>query len=364
MQPRKQTQPEDRRGPVAERFRSIRREMIIGDRNETADRLFNLVIALLILPFALPILAFVALLVLVSSGRPILYQGVRLGRSRRHFKMYKFRTLREGVEIEMGAKLARFSDQTVTPLGEFLRRTRLDELPQLFNVLRGDMHLVGPRPVRPAVYSSFCVNIPGYDNRFAVRPGLIGQSQLFTPHGTPKRMRSLIDNRFLRRNHAWARDSLIIVVAVCYLTRAVILRLAAAAWRTVMLASSQRRLSDRRASERARLQRALVRWTDPSGNDQSGRLVDANEQAFMMTTTHVLSDIFPQQMVLEVPFRRSGAERIRRAKCTTELFNELDERDGLRTYVVRYSPISPFHYYLVHQYFLTESIIGPEHLCR
>jgi len=130
-----------------------------------------------------PVLAACALLVLLGSGgRPVLYRGARVGRAGRTFTMLKFRTLAPDAEHRLGPflgpELARLTAGEVTRVGRALRATSLDELPQLINVVRGDMSLVGPRPIRPAFFEALCLEIPAYWQRLVVRPGLTGFAQL------------------------------------------------------------------------------------------------------------------------------------------------------------------------------------------
>jgi lipopolysaccharide/colanic/teichoic acid biosynthesis glycosyltransferase len=128
-----------------------------------------------------PVLAACALAVR-ASGRPVLYRGERVGRAGSVFRMYKFRTLRTGAEQRLGLNLGEALDQLtageMTRVGRRLRAAKLDELPQLYNVLRGDMSLVGPRPIRPVFFLELCHGIPAYWQRLVVRPGITGLAQL------------------------------------------------------------------------------------------------------------------------------------------------------------------------------------------
>jgi lipopolysaccharide/colanic/teichoic acid biosynthesis glycosyltransferase len=128
-----------------------------------------------------PVLAACALAVLVS-GRPVLYRGARVGRAGTVFCMYKFRTLRPDAEQRLGPylgpELTQLTENELTRTGRLLRTFKLDELPQLYNVLRGDMSLVGPRPIRPPFFVELCEEIPGYWQRLVVRPGMSGLAQL------------------------------------------------------------------------------------------------------------------------------------------------------------------------------------------
>ena len=133
---------------------------------------------LLLLPLTLPI----ALVLLATNGRPLLYRGDRVGRGGRVFEMVKFRTLRDGAEDRLGPylgeELVRRTEAETTAIGRWLRATQLDEIPQLLNVLRGDMSLVGPRPIRPRFFGELAAELPAYWQRLVVRPGLTGFAQV------------------------------------------------------------------------------------------------------------------------------------------------------------------------------------------
>ena len=130
-----------------------------------------------------PVALFIALAVKLSSPRcPVLYRGWRVGRGGHLFQMLKFRTLSVDAEQRLGPylgpQLTQLTAGEVTRLGRLLRASKLDELPQLLNVLEGDMSLVGPRPIRPAFFAELCVGIPQYWQRLVVRPGITGLAQL------------------------------------------------------------------------------------------------------------------------------------------------------------------------------------------
>jgi lipopolysaccharide/colanic/teichoic acid biosynthesis glycosyltransferase len=143
----------------------------------------DLVLCLLALVVAVPLCLLIAVALRLSSpGSPALYRGRRVGRAGHLFEMFKFRTLSPDAEQRLGpylgAELTQLTSQEVTRLGRVLRASKLDELPQLYNVLRGQMSLVGPRPIRPAFFAELCQEIPQYWQRLVVRPGLTGLAQL------------------------------------------------------------------------------------------------------------------------------------------------------------------------------------------
>ena len=135
-------------------------------------------IALLLSIVALPIIILTWLLVRVTSQGPGIYKQVRLGLDGKPFIIYKIRTMRVDAEAATGAVWATQNDKRVIPIGRFLRKTHIDELPQLYNVLRGDLALVGPHPERPEFITELEKRIDGYAYRLYVKPGLTGLAQL------------------------------------------------------------------------------------------------------------------------------------------------------------------------------------------
>lgn len=141
------------------------------------------VLAALVLLVCAPLMAAVALLVLISSGPPVIYRQTRVGRDFRPFTLYKFRTMIPEAEVN-GPVLAEADDPRVTRVGRLMRRSRLDELPQFYNVLKGDMSFVGPRPERPEFVEDFMRDHPLYRERFRVRPGITGLAQVSASYAT------------------------------------------------------------------------------------------------------------------------------------------------------------------------------------
>ena len=191
---------------------------------EAIRRALNVVIAFVALVLLAPVLLAVAIAVRVSSPGPILYTQVRVGHDRRGrragpaddrrrvdhggrlFTIYKFRSMRADAEADGEAVWARRNDDRVTPVGRVLRRSRLDELPQLFNVLKGDMNIVGPRPERPSIFAQLRADIAEYPLRQLARPGITGWAQINHTYDTcvdDVRTKVRYDLEYLERQGIW-----------------------------------------------------------------------------------------------------------------------------------------------------------------
>ncbi len=149
---------------------------------DAALRAFDIVLSAFFLLVTLPVTVPIALVLLATSGRPLFYRGERVGRGGHVFDMLKFRTLRRSAEERLGPylgeELVHRTREETTAIGGWLRATQLDEIPQLWNVLRGDMSLVGPRPIRPRFFAELVEELPAYWQRLVVRPGLTGLAQV------------------------------------------------------------------------------------------------------------------------------------------------------------------------------------------
>ena len=166
---------------IAERYSRLARESPGHGGVDLALRSLDVALSALFFLLSLPLTLLLAAAVL-TSGPPLFYRGERVGLGGRVFTMLKFRTLRRGAEARLGPylgpELVERTRAETTRVGAWLRATQLDELPQLWNVLRGDMSLVGPRPIRPRFFEELATELPAYWQRLVVRPGLTGFAQM------------------------------------------------------------------------------------------------------------------------------------------------------------------------------------------
>jgi sugar transferase (PEP-CTERM system associated) len=149
-------------------------------------RVLNFSVALIGLGISLPLVPFIAMAIRFSSPGPVFYHQKRVGRGGTTFYCYKFRTMRQDAEADTGATWATDNDPRITRVGKFLRASRLDEIPQLWCVLKGDMHFVGPRPERPEFVEWLSKEIPYYGVRHTVRPGITGWAQVQYKYGNTR----------------------------------------------------------------------------------------------------------------------------------------------------------------------------------
>jgi lipopolysaccharide/colanic/teichoic acid biosynthesis glycosyltransferase len=170
--------------------------LTVQDRSESLNRALNVTLAVIALVVLAPVYIFLAILVKLTSRGPVFYSQTRIGIDRRAgrasapshrriqdlggqvFTIYKFRTMYVNAEQHSGAVWAAKADPRVTRVGQWLRKYRLDELPQLINVLKGDMNIVGPRPERPSIFLKMCKEIPDYAYRQRAKPGITGLAQI------------------------------------------------------------------------------------------------------------------------------------------------------------------------------------------
>jgi exopolysaccharide biosynthesis polyprenyl glycosylphosphotransferase len=175
--------------------------------------------AALLLLLCCPVFFVAACAIKLTSAGPILYRQRRVGRDSKEFVMYKLRTMIDQAEAGTGPVLAGADDGRITPVGRFLRATRIDEIPQLFNVLNGTMSLVGPRPERPEFVEEFLRTIPGYAERLQVKPGLTGLAQVNGEYHTTAEYKLKYDLAYIYNYSLWLDIRILAETVKVMLTR-------------------------------------------------------------------------------------------------------------------------------------------------
>ena len=183
------------------------------------DRWWQAIISAGGLLVLLPLSVLIAIAIKLTSRGPVFYRGTRIGRDLKPFTIIKFRTLVTDAEQRIGARLVTAGDPLYTTIGRFLRRYKLDEIPQLWNVVRGDMNLVGPRPCRPVFLATSMRDIPNYAMRFVVRPGMTGLAQLRGGYFTHPRDKLRFDFVYMRNRGFWLDFKLVVATFVKVLNR-------------------------------------------------------------------------------------------------------------------------------------------------
>jgi lipopolysaccharide/colanic/teichoic acid biosynthesis glycosyltransferase len=188
--------------------------------SRTAKRAFDVALACTGLMTSAPLWVLIAAAIKLEDGGPVFFRQERSGQAGRQFVALKFRSMVPEAEAGVGAVQATRTDPRVTTVGRFLRRTAMDELPQLWNVLRGDMSFVGPRPLRPAEIEiagngrlERLEDVPGFRERASVRPGLTGLAQIYAPRDIPRRLKFRYDLLYARRQSLWL-DARIVLISL------------------------------------------------------------------------------------------------------------------------------------------------------
>ncbi len=179
-------------------------------------RAFDIAVALLLLLVSLPLMLITAIVIASESGGPVIYRQVRVGRRGHCFTLLKFRSMAKDAEPGGAAAWASANDERITRVGRVIRRTRIDELPQLINVLRGEMSFVGPRPERPEFVDMLTKQIPFYAVRHSVKPGITGWAQVRYSYGATveQAVRKLEYDLYYVKNHTLVLDMLILIETV------------------------------------------------------------------------------------------------------------------------------------------------------
>ena len=331
----------------------------------------NASIAAMILLISSPLMLIIAVLIKLQDGGSIFYRGERFGYKKELFIMYKFRSLVPNAEQIIGAKLLKRGEGLETRVGRFLRDSRLDELPQLFNVVNGTMVFLGPRPERPAVYDQLCKEIKDYDKRFNLKPGVFGYSQLFTPHGTSKRMRAYIDNYYASGDD-YIKEITLVMYAFYMLGLSLIRRLfRVIAIKTRMFFHVKRIKSHRRFERRFHSEEKVDvgLWFSKETKinkindrlalmepDTEVTLVNINEESLLIETEQKIDLIEFNNAILKFTILIPNGFKKKKVKTVyCQVSDGIEVKESY--YLLHYKNLSDLNHYKVDKYLLHKSVV-------
>ena len=181
----------------------LTREYVLTMDERFFKRMIDLVCALILAVISSPIMLITAIAVKLYDGGPVFYKQVRVTRDNKEFKIMKFRSMRVDAEKDGVARLASKNDSRITPIGKFIRKVRIDELPQLFNIIKGDMSFIGPRPERPEIIKQYLEEMPEFAFRTKVKAGLAGYAQVYGKYNTTPYDKLKLDLTYIENYSLW-----------------------------------------------------------------------------------------------------------------------------------------------------------------
>ncbi len=189
----------------------LNREYSLKVEQQFIKRIIDIVCSLMLIILSSPFMLITAILVKCQDGGPVLYKQVRCTIGGKEFKIMKFRSMSVDAEKDGVARLATKNDSRITPVGHFIRATRLDELPQLFNILKGDMSFIGPRPERPEIIKDYLEEMPEFAFRMKVKAGLAGYAQVYGKYNTTPLDKLKLDLTYIENYSVWLDIQLMIL---------------------------------------------------------------------------------------------------------------------------------------------------------
>ncbi len=181
----------------------LTREYSLRIEQRVAKRLIDLICSILLLLIASPFMLITAIAIKAYDGGPVFYKQIRCTRDRKEFYILKFRSMKVDAEKDGVARLAAKNDSRITPVGRFIRATRIDELPQLFNILKGEMSFIGPRPERPEIIDKYMEDMPEFAFRMKVKAGLAGYAQVYGKYNTTPYDKLKLDLTYIEQYSVW-----------------------------------------------------------------------------------------------------------------------------------------------------------------
>ena len=179
------------------------REYSIKIEQRAVKRLIDIVFSLLLIIITSPIMLITAIIIKAYDHGPIFYRQIRCTLDQKEFEIMKFRSMRVDAEKDGVARLAAKNDSRITPIGKFIRSCRIDELPQLFNILAGDMSFIGPRPERPEIIQQYMSDMPEFAYRMKVKAGLAGYAQVYGKYNTTPYDKLKLDLTYIQNYSVW-----------------------------------------------------------------------------------------------------------------------------------------------------------------
>ncbi|MBE5885040.1 MAG: sugar transferase [Lachnospiraceae bacterium] len=196
----------------------LTREYALRIEQRIIKRTIDLVCALILVIITSPIMLITALIIKLSDGGPVLYKQVRCTLGNKEFKIVKFRSMRVDAEKDGVARLASKGDPRITPFGRFIRKVRIDELPQLFNIIKGDMSFIGPRPERPEIIEQYLESMPEFAFRTKVKAGLAGYAQVYGKYNTTPYDKLKLDLTYIENYSVWLDIKLMLLTLKVLIT--------------------------------------------------------------------------------------------------------------------------------------------------
>lgn len=196
----------------------LTREYALKVEQRMIKRTIDLVCAIILVIITSPIMLITAFIIKVSDGGPVFYKQVRCTMGNKEFKIVKFRSMRVDAEKDGVARLASKGDPRITPFGRFIRKVRIDELPQLFNIIKGDMSFIGPRPERPEIIAQYLEDMPEFAFRTKVKAGLAGYAQVYGKYNTTPYDKLKLDLTYIENYSVWLDIKLMLLTLKVLIT--------------------------------------------------------------------------------------------------------------------------------------------------
>lgn len=335
--------------------------------NEPLYRLWNLALLAVIGSAAVPVMGAIYIMLRLTQRSPIFYKGIRLGRDRKPFIIYKYRTLASCAERRTQTCVLPPQSGLETRIGKFLRDSRLDELPQLFNVLRGDMNFFGPRPVRRVIARQARRTIACYDRRFSVKPGLVGYAQLFMTHRTPKAIRARLNAYFCKRKACFWKEPFIMALTVWGMVRKGVEIISKQSYRRIQAVVRRHRDSsaafahvdlDRIVNNLA-MRKTSLEYVCTEKGHVNCIMLSINHEAFALLAPVPLG-AGNGTFLLQRDIKRTRKKMIT-AKCKGDLVRidkSVMEPRFSYMYSAYYEPLNDFDAYVIDKFFLGNSILN------